>query len=110
MIELREIAPIRRPDGSRWNDGALFRLSVTLVDADFDYEATEEAPVEAVQSYAQFQCFVLREFGVWYRFDAAEDPVSGARAWSSYLAGFWTADSRDASNRAPQTPPDTDIF
>ena len=50
MLELDGIVTVRRPDGSRWNDGAAYRLGVRLVDVDLQAELYEEAAVEDVQS------------------------------------------------------------
>jgi hypothetical protein len=89
MFELAGIVKVRRPEGTRWNDGAAFWFGVHLVERDTHERLYEEAPVEDVQSYARFQCFVAREFGLWFRYPPAEDPESGQRAWSEYLASVW---------------------
>ena len=89
MLELDGIATVRRPDGSRWNDGALFRYSVRLIDFEANYELVEEAPIEEIQSYPRFQAFVAREFGVWYRYPPAEDHATGTSAWSEHIAERW---------------------
>ena len=89
MFELDGIVTVRRPEGGRWNDGSTHRLGVRLVDPETQEELYEEAPVEEVQSYAAFQCFVAREFGVWYRFQPAENPATGPAAWSEMVASVW---------------------
>jgi hypothetical protein len=89
VLELDGIVTVRRPDGSRWNDGAAYRLGVRLVDVDLQAELYEEAAVEDVQSYQRFQCFVAREFGRWYRYPLAENPATGALAWSELVGAVW---------------------
>ena len=89
MLELGGIVMVRRPEGGRWNDGAAYWFGVWLHDPDGEGEYYEEAPVEDIQSYARFQCFVAREFGQWYRYEPAEDPVTGQRAWSEYVGTRW---------------------
>lgn len=105
MLDLDGIITVRRPDGARWNDGATFRLGVRLLDSETGTELYEEAPVEDVQSYARFQCFVAREFGRWYRYPLAENPATGALAWSELVAAVWgrprSAETADYFDAAP---------
>jgi hypothetical protein len=89
VLELYGIVTVRRPDGSRWNDGAAFWFGVCLVDREADVEVYEDAPIEAIQSYTRFQCFVAREFGLWYRHPPAEDVTNGQAAWSECVAEAW---------------------
>lgn len=89
MLELDGIVKVRRPDGARWNDGAAYWFQVRLVDPDAHVDVSEEAPVEDIQSYARFQCYVAREFGLWFRYEPAEDADTGARAWSEFVASVW---------------------
>ena len=88
MLELVGIVAVRRPEGGRWNDGAAYWFGVCLRDADGG-ELYEEAPVEEIQSYSRFQCFVAREFGLWYRYEPAEDETTGQVVWSEYVGGLW---------------------
>jgi hypothetical protein len=92
MLELDGIVAFRRPDGTRWNDGALFRFTVRLVERESGLEYVEEARVEDLQSYPAFQAYVAREFGLWYRYVPAENPSAGPLAWSEYLALHWGRD------------------
>ena len=89
MLELDGIVMVRRPEGGRWHDGAAYWFGVRLRDGEAACEYYEEARAEDIQSYARFQCFVAREFGQWYRYEPAEDPTSGPRAWSAYLGTVW---------------------
>ena len=100
MLEIGGIVTVRRPDGGRWNDGAAYRFGVWLHDAEAGYELYEEAAVEEIQSYARFQCFVAREFGLWYRYERAEDPVAGQRAWNEHIGAVWGR-NRAGSDDAP---------
>jgi hypothetical protein len=94
MLELDGITAVRRPDGSRWKDGGLFRYSVRLVDRDLQYEGEEETSIEEIQSYPAFQRFVAREFGAWFRYLPAEDPATGLTAWSDQVSAVWGRERR----------------
>jgi hypothetical protein len=101
MLELDGIVMIRRPEGGRWNDGAAYWFGVRLRDASAEREYYEEAPVEEIQSYDRFQCFVAREFGLWFRYEPAEDPVHGRSAWSAHVESVWGRKSESADAGLP---------
>jgi hypothetical protein len=95
MVELDGIVTVRRPEGGRWNDGAAYWFGVRMRDPSTQRDFYEEAPIEEIQSYARFQCFVAREFGLWYRYAPAEDPTNGQRAWNNHIATVWGRQGSD---------------
>jgi hypothetical protein len=63
MVEITGIVTVRRPEGTRWNDGAVYWYGVHVVDREAQAALYEEAPVEDIQSYGRFQCSLHESSG-----------------------------------------------